>query len=358
MKNHKKILLIIQRSNGDVFLSLSLIKWLYDSYKSSRIDLLVNDDTIAVAKLLPHISKIHTFSYSEKKKNRIKQEKKIISSIFRKYDLSISLTASDRSVIYALFASKNAISAVEKDQTKSWWKKKLLSSYYFFDTSKHVLINNLKSLKILNIPHNYIQKNIEFSDSDSLDIIKKLDNYGIKKFIIFHPSAQYEYKVYPKKLREKLLKLLSSLDISIIITGGNNLIDQAIKKEIIPHENVFNLIGKTSLEEYFILSHLSLAYIGMDTLNMHIATSQNKRVFAIFGPTNLSMWSPWSNDLQTATIKNQPIQTYGLNTLFQGSLPCVACGKAGCDSSGRSQCLDLIEPQDIFESVSSWYKSV
>ena len=49
---------------------------------------------------------------------------------------------------------------------------------------------------------------------------------------------------------------------------------------------------------YFALSELSLAYIGMDTLNMHIAAAQNKRIFAIFGPTNLTMWSPWSNELK------------------------------------------------------------
>jgi heptosyltransferase III len=359
LKNPKKILIIIQRSNGDVFLSLSLIKWINDSFKSSKIDLLVNDDTAAVAKLLPFINKIHIFSYDEKKKNRFNQEKNLFNSLFRKYDLSINLTASDRSVIYALLASKNSISAVETDYKKSWWKKKLLTHYYSFDSSKHVLKNNLKSLKILNIQHDSIQQTIDFSEDDILAVKDKLDAYGVNRFIIFHPSAQYEYKVYPKNLRDKLLTLLNTLGIPIIITGGNNKIDQVIKKEVLPLTNVFNLIGKTSLKEYFIISKLSIGYIGMDTLNMHIAASQNKRIFAIFGPTNLSMWSPWSNDLETATSINQPVQTYGSNTLFQGSLPCVACGKAGCDDNhGKSECLNIIDPQAIFEHVSSWYNNV
>ena len=46
------ILVIIQRSNGDVFLSRSLIEQLQKSLKPKSIDLLVNDDTLSTAKLI------------------------------------------------------------------------------------------------------------------------------------------------------------------------------------------------------------------------------------------------------------------------------------------------------------------
>ena len=127
----KKILIIIQRSNGDVFLSVSLINILYKYYQSPEIDLLINEDTYPLAQLLPNINFIHKFSYSEKQKNRFKQERILLTSLFKKYDLSINLTASDRSVIYSLLAGKKSISAIEKDNRKSWWKKMLLSHYYY-----------------------------------------------------------------------------------------------------------------------------------------------------------------------------------------------------------------------------------
>ena len=98
MKKIKKILIIVQRSNGDVLLSLSLINTLYKYYQYPQIDLLVNDDTLAITKLLPNINFIHQFSYQKKRDNRWQQERDLIKSIFKKYDLSINLTASDRSV--------------------------------------------------------------------------------------------------------------------------------------------------------------------------------------------------------------------------------------------------------------------
>ena len=356
MKNPKKILIIIQRSNGDVFLSLSLVNILYKNFNNPKIDLLVNDDTYSVAKIFSNINLIHKFSYKRKHNNRLNQEKKIFKKIYRKYDLSINLTASDRSVIYCLLSSKKSISAVENENNKSWWKKILLDNYYYFDGDKHVLLNNLESLNILNIKHD---SRLDCPDilSDTFQKVKqKLSALNITKFIIYHPSAQYEYKVYPRHLRNVLLKLLNNLDIPILITGSKNSLDSNIKKEIPNLKNIINFIGETTLEEYFALSQLSLAYIGMDTLNMHIAASQNKRIFAIFGPTNLKMWSPWSNQLSISASEDMPIQTYGNNTIFQANMPCVACGKAGCnDDHGNSDCLDNINPNLIFKEIQNWY---
>ena len=356
MKKPKKILIIIQRSNGDVFLSLTLINALYNNLHSPQIDLLVNDDTLAVARLLPNINFINTFSYKKKHEGRWVQEKNLVKSIFRQYELSINLTASDRSVIYALLASKNSISAIEKENKKSWWKKILLTNHYYFDVTQHILLNNLESLKFLNIEQAAIQNSPNISEEVMDTVRKKLSILGISDFIIFHPSAQYKYKIYPQHLRDELLSLLSKLGVSIVVTGTNNKIDTEIKRDLLSLPNVFDLIGETSLEEYFALSSLSQAYIGMDTLNMHIASAQNKRIFAIFGPTKLSMWSPWSNLLQTSAKEDQPLQTYGNITIFQANMPCVACGKAGCDEKhGHSDCLDNISPKTIFSEIESWY---
>ena len=339
-------------------MSISLINNLYKFYQSPEIDLLVNDDTYPLAKLLPNINFIHQFSYSKKQNNRFKQEKNLVMTLFKKYDLSINLTASDRSVFYALIAGKKSISAVEIDQKKSWWKKIFLNNYYYFDTSKHILLNNLKSLDILKIDHELIQNSLYISEIVISNVEDKLRKKGIKDFIIFHPSAQYIYKIYPQRLRDRLLNYLNALGVSIVITGGSNQIDLDIKRELPNLPNLYDFVGETTLEEYFALSQLSLSYIGMDTLNMHIAASQNKPIFAIFGPTNLKMWSPWSNQLKRSASLDMPIQTYGNITIFQANMKCVACGRAGCDDSGISRCLNNISPKIVFEEVREWYKYV
>ena len=354
----RTILVIIQRSNGDVLLSASLINQLNNNLKPEAIDLLVNIDTLPIAKTLPNVRQIHTFSYKEKNENKFNQERKIINKIYRKYDLSINLTSSDRSVIYALLASKKSISAVEKNNLKAWWKKILLNYHFIYDLNSHILINNLKPLSLLGLNASNHQASPKHSQAAFSSIQDKLRKLKITKFIIFHPSAQYNYKVYDKKLRHSLLHLLNTLNISIIISGGKSEIDIKIKASLPKLTNIYDFIGDTTIDEYIVLSSLSEGYIGMDTLNMHIAASQNKRIFAIFGPTKLSMWSPWSNNLQTSAIEAKPIQTYDNITIFQADMPCVACGEKGCKNNGLvSECLSNISPSLIFKEIEEWLLS-
>jgi heptosyltransferase-3 len=345
-----KILIIIRRSNGDVFLSEPLIRVLKQKY-NAQIDILINADTLAIAKTIPYINNIYIFNYQWRGLKKIINTTKLFWKIFKKYDLAINLTTNDRSTKYAIFSAKKSISVIDKEKKKNWWKKLLLNNYYYLE-NKHIVLQNLTPLQFLNI-------NLENKDVKAYykeEVFKNLQNkYGFlkEKYIIFHPSAQYNYKIYPKELRNILLNKLNSLNIPIVITGSSNSLDMQISKTI-PHlKNIYNLIGKTSLEEYIALSDNSLAYIGMDTLNMHIAAAQKKSIFAIFGPTLHYIWSPWSNISFTYAKQNTlPVTKYDNITIFQANMECVACGKAGCDDRhGRSDCLYNISPQLIFNEV-------
>ena len=351
----RRILVIVQRSNGDVFLSSPLIEALFHAYDRPRIDLLVNSDTLAIARTLPHIDEIHLFSYNEPGKGRGAQTSGLLKKIARRYDLSINLTASDRSVLLAIVSGGVTISAVEHSWKKSWWKRLLLSACYEFDTSRHIVENNTMALDLLGIRSGKTIVSSCHSPEAAESVEKMLAERGISKFIIFHPGAQYSYKVYPEKLRNALLEGLNRLGVSIVVTGSRSAIDLEIKGRLPQLDNVYDFIGNTSMDELIALCERSIAYIGADTLTMHIAASQNKRIFGIFGPTFVSAWSPWCNGLGSGTRLNSPVQTYGNVTLFQADMPCVACGKAGCDDNhGISECLYLIDPEVITNEIDHW----
>ena len=351
----QSILVIVQRSNGDVFLSSPLIEALYSAYGALRIDLLVNSDTLAVAETLPHIHQIHLFSYNANGKGRGFHTSTLFRTIARRYDLAISLTASDRSVLFALAAARKAISAVESDRKKSWWKRLLLSAHYDFNSSQHIIENNTSPLALLGIGSGKPVVHSYYTPQAAESVDSMLTKRGISEFVIFHPGAQYAYKVYPERLRSELLERLNSLGLPIIVTGSKSSLDLGIKRTLPRLSNVYDFIGLTSIEELIALSDRSIAYIGADTLNMHIAASQNKRIFAIFGPTMLNSWSPWCNELRTGTQTNRAVQTYGNVTIFQADMPCVACGKAGCDDHhGISECLSHIDPKVIFNEIIEW----
>ena len=352
-----RILLIIRRSNGDVFLAIPLIEFLYNKYPNSQIDLLVNSDTVSVAKILPHINQIYTYNYDWKREKfikRIKSELFLIKKIIGKYDISISLTTNTRSILYARLAGKKAISCVEDSVIGSLWSRLILNKYFKYDSQRHVVEHVHMPIKTLGFELYKFKVEAQVPLKGEEEMTHLPFDYS-KPFLVFHPSAQYDYKIYPKELRTRLLEMLNTLNIPIAVTGGPGKIDSRISSEIPRLKNIHNLIGKTSLAGYMALCAKSMAYIGMDTLNMHIAAALNKRVFVIFGPTLIQVWSPWCNELQRATKLNAPVQNYGNITIFQADMPCVACGKAGCDDRhGRSDCLYVIDPGTIFNEVKKW----
>lgn len=351
----KRILIIIMRSNGDVFLSLPLITTLKQRFPEAKIDLLVFRNTLETAEALHQAGHIYVHDYDGKKQGKVYyllQQLRLLCTLFKQYDLSISLTASDRSNFYAFLSGRRSIGAYDSDFQTSWWKRLLLTQSYLFDQNDHIVRNNVQPLRLLGISPEHISVKCLPSAEARKKAANLLNDRNIREFLIFHPSTQYEYKVYPRELRNQLLEHLNSLGIPVIITGGKTPLDQRISSEIPPLENIYNLIGKTSIEEYMALAHFALAYIGMDTLNMHIAASQDIRIFAIFGPTLIHRWSPWSNMAGTAASGSKPVQHYGNVTVFQADMKCVPCGLQGClDDFGRSECLYRISPTLIFEEV-------
>ncbi len=110
-------------------------------------------------------------------------------------------------------ASKYAISAVEGNKRKSWWKNLLLKCSYNFDTNKHILLNNLEPLNCLDIKASKRQPVPTVSQVVSATVKNRLTKLNISKFLIFHPSAQYNYKIYSQNLRNELLNLLNQLNL-------------------------------------------------------------------------------------------------------------------------------------------------
>jgi len=358
---YKKVLIIIRRSHGDVLVTSALTKALHDAIPDIHIDLLVNDDTLSTAKAVPFVQTIHCFSYKWGKisiANRIQQELLLIRGIFRKYDIAIALTTNERSNIYAFLAGKKVIGADNINAHFFGWKKLLFANTYPFRYDQHIIYNNLSPLKLLKIPLNKIQIDVKHSIEASTRIQQLLNAQSINHFLIFHPSARYKYKIYPRHLRTQLLQALNTLGIPIIVTGGSSWIDIEVAAELPKLKNIHDFTNRTTIDECIALTALSMGYIGMDTLNVHIAAALNKRIFLISGPTRLSLWSPWSNQMQINARKNQAKQTYGNITIFQANLACVACGLAGCDDKGgESKCMNHIPAEDIFSEVCQWLNS-
>lgn len=143
------------------------------------------------------------------------------------------------------------------------------------------------------------------------------------KWIGIAPFAQYESKVYPLDLMQKVIDLLAqNQQYKIFLFGGGKkeiaLLDEMAEGKI----NVENLAGKVKLpQELEIISNLDVM-LSMDSGNAHIAAMLGTKVITLWGATHpYAGFAPFNQPLENALTSNRgkypllPTSIYGNKTV-------------------------------------------
>mgnify|MGYP001304184350 FL=1 len=133
------------------------------------------------------------------------------------------------------------------------------------------------------------------------------------------PFAQYESKVYPKDLMQKVIDELASNDQNkIFLFGGGNKEIEILNEFASNQNNVIVVAGKLNLQqELQLISNLDVM-LSMDSGNAHIAAMLGIKVITLWGATHpFAGFSPFNQPLENCLVsdRNQypllPTSVYG-----------------------------------------------
>jgi len=204
------------------------------------------------------------------------------------------------------------------------WKEKHTTKTYALLYSEFIDISQV-SFK-LEVPTDYKEK-----------AIKILKEHGIldNKFVSIAPFAQFgTAKEWHLPYILELAEILKKHNAKVLILGSKKDLERS--KEL-AHENIVNLVGKTSIWEAVQIAKYSLAFIGGDSGLTHLSSLSGANTVAIFGPTPLSWTHPLGPKVKTV----------------QATLSCIPCEKRECPK-GTNECMKLIKPERVFELIRSY----
>ena len=169
---------------------------------------------------------------------------------------------------------------------------------------------------------------------------------GIKtqKWIGIAPFAQYESKVYPLDLMQKVIdELAPEKPCKIFLFGGGESEISKLNQLQNQHENVVVVAGKIIFEEELqLISNLDLM-LSMDSGNGHIAAMLGVKVLTIWGATHpFAGFTPFNQPLENSLTPD--------TNLFP-ALPTSIYGNKKVD--GYEHAMRSIEPEKIVLSVRS-----
>jgi len=196
-----------------------------------------------------------------------------------------------------------------------------------------------------------------FKNTSSLHMVEKYNNYVnsiLKKDLpLYSPKLNFKPKNFQNKTfginpgatygsakrwyPEEFAKVANYLGKfgDIIIFGGPG--EEAIAKDIeknLTIKNYQNLAGKLSIKELCEYIGGLSGFVTNDSGPMHIAAAYNVPIIAIFGPTDYTETSPWSNNYKIIT-KN---------------LECSPCKKRVCPLK-HHKCMKEIKAKDVIKEI-------
>ncbi|MBL8088063.1 MAG: glycosyltransferase family 9 protein [Chthonomonas sp.] len=137
-------------------------------------------------------------------------------------------------------------------------------------------------------------------DAEYADFLLREPGISLDRpIIVLNPSAGKPFKQWAPECFGRLAdSLVSELGAYCLVTGspGDRPLGEAVMAHTQYKDQVFNVVGRTSLTQLAgLLSKVSL-FIGGDTGPMHMAQAVGTRVLALFGPTDPARLGPRDTD--------------------------------------------------------------
>lgn len=330
LKDIKKILLVRLRLIGDVLMTTPSVKILRNALPSAKIYYLVEPPQDELLEGNPDIDRLIVIN----RKASFKELFEVIRKIRKeKFDVAIDFHGGPRASILTLLSGAKIKVGYSYSPRKVFYHVKVERGVK--DGFIHSVINQLNLLKGLGMEWQDIpplfMPDIDEKDKEKLDKIFKDNDLTEKNFIVIHVSAGNRYREWGVENWKSLIEAISKdIKLKCVVIGSR---DDIFYERFLDFPNVVSLIGKINLKEVREVIKRSLLFVGPDSGPMHIASTTDTPIIALFGPTTPLVFGPWKRDA----------------IIIEGSTECRPCNQKRCDLDFR--CIREIKPEVVYDHI-------
>jgi ADP-heptose:LPS heptosyltransferase len=320
-----RILIVQTAFVGDVILASPVIEQLSSTFASAKIDFLLRAGNEGVFENHPKLNEIIVWNKKEYKFfNLLRIIKKIREN---KYDILVNLHRFASSGIITFFSAAKQKRGFDSNPFSFCYTLKIKHE---LGKGKHEVERNLELIRDLTKLH-FTRPRLYPASGD----FKAVERFKTKSYICIAPASVWFTKQFPK---EKWIEYITSVKgKTVYLLGGPE--DQQVCESIraaSADKEVVNLSGKLSfLESAALIKDAQMNYVN-DSAPLHIASSMNAPVTAMFCSTIPAFgFGPLSDNSRVVETKEK--------------LSCKPCGIHGHSScpKGHFKCALTISVKDL-----------
>jgi len=340
LSENPRVLVITTRRLGDVLLTTPLVRALRRGIRGARIDLLVFSGTEGILDGNPDIDRVIAIP----QRPGVAGMAKLISQLWRRYDIAVSTQTGDRPTFLAAIAGRISVGLVPKG--KQQWKSKVLSRSVATDSALH-RVDELFGLSVA------------LGIRERPDVVVPQATNALPPrgpYAVLHAHPMFRIRRWTDEGWRALAEALRQRGLSIVVTGGpapdeKDYLDRIWNSAQPPVER---LDGRLAWGEVAQLLSGAAVYVGPDTSITHLAAAAGCPTVGIYGPASPHVMGPWPvGGLTEPWAKAGTIQNRGNVWVVQNPLPCMPCDLLGCERhlESRSACLDELPVRQVLEAV-------
>ncbi|HEX5646723.1 MAG TPA: putative lipopolysaccharide heptosyltransferase III [Nitrospira sp.] len=347
-------LIICTRRIGDVLLATPVVRSIKAAYPDAAVDMLVFEGTQDVITANPDIRRIWTLA----ERATTGAQLRMIRSLWRQYDIALSVLGGDRPILYACVAGRYRIGTLGT-YNNSWWKRRLLNVWVPFDrVGTHTVAMNLRLLEPLGIePCATPVVGWTRADEEAAERLLGGASDG-QRYAVLHVSPKFAYKMWTAAGWAGLGRWLTDQGLTVVVTGGDGPMERTSCEDVtrrLPEGSV-DLAGQLGLPALGYLLSRAALYVGTDTAVSHMAAAVGTPTVVLFGPSNPVKWGPWPKDFPPdsgSPWKTKGSQRQGNVWLLQGAGECVPCLAEGCGRhvNSVSDCLQNLPVDRVIQAA-------
>jgi heptosyltransferase-3 len=324
-----RIAVIATRQIGDVLLTTPLVHAARGRWPGARIEVIGFAGTLGMLRGNPEVDEL------VETPPRGWGGFALLRRLWRRYDLALVTDIGDRAHIMGFIAAGTRSGIIPEHNPSNWWKRLLLDHVVVAAGDRggrHVAVEKLELLA----PWVAAGAAPEVRPPDAGELPIEVAKQLRDDFVVVHAPSMWSYKQWPIAYFERLVKELTAQGRQVVLTGSSAPRDQECIAPLRGIAGVLDVSGQLDFNQLVTLLKCAALYIGPDTSVSHLAAASGVDVIAIFGPTNPLRWAPISIHPEKVTV-------------LQSALPCVPCGRAGCEDhrASRSDCLQDILPERV-----------
>ena len=324
-----KYLIIRFSSIGDIVLTSPVVRGLKQQVKDAEIHFVTKKKHASIVTSNPYVDKVHVLNED-------------INGLFEEledegFDYVIDLHQNIRSN-----RIKNRLKVAAFSFEKLNLKKFLLIQFKVNRLpEKHVVDRYLKTVSVFDVEND--GKGLDFFIPEDEQFDKtRLPKLFQNGFMVFVIAGTYNTKKLPVS---KIIEICNSIGFPVILLGGRNEMEAAAEIDSESGENVYNMVGKLSLNESASLIRDAKLVLANDTGLMHIAAAFKKKILSFWGNT-------------VPEFGMYPYQPHPDSRILEiKELKCRPCSKLGYDKCPKKHfnCMNQIPVGEVIQWVNKNY---